>query len=163
MAVSDYDALLDNLRQLTSAPGKADFTRPNLIALLEVLTTHLGEALTSKFGELEDGTHVEAQHAVADLLSGLSSALRDLDSGLTDPVLRRVAGKKNSARPWRLRQEDDVLFEALEIFQRIKRLPDRKAAARRLTVTLQSSNYRRKGKQLKWSNLYALYNKYKYQ
>lgn len=89
MGTADYDALLDNLRQLTSAPGHADFTRPNLIALLEVLTTHLGEALTSKLGELEDGTHVEAQHAVADLLSGLCSALRDLDNGLTDPVLRR--------------------------------------------------------------------------
>lgn len=161
MGASDYDALLDNLRQLTSAPGHADFTRSNLIALLELLTTHLGEALASKLGELEDGTHVEAQHAVADLLSGLFSALRDLDKGLTDPVLRPITGKKNSARPWRLRQKDDVLFEALEIFQRIKRLPDRKAAARRFAVTLQSSDYRRKGKKLRWSNLYSLYNKYK--
>ena len=161
MGASDYDALLNSLRQLTRAPGNAEFTRPNLIALLEVLTTHLGEALASKLGELEDGTHVLAQHAVADLLSGLSSELRDLDKGLTDPVLRRLAGKKNSARPWRLRQEDDVLFEALEIFQRIKRLPDRKAAARRLAVTLQSSNYRRRGKKLSGLNLYSLYNKHK--
>lgn len=161
MGAEQYDALLDSLRELTADPANADFTRPNLIALLDILTNHLGEALASKLGELEDGTHVETQHAVADLLSGLSSALRDLDNGLTDPMLRRIAGKKNSARPWRLRQQDDVLFEALEIFQRIKRLPDRKAAARRLAVTLQSSNYRRKGKQMSGSNLYSLYNKYK--
>lgn len=161
MGAEQYDALLDSLRDLTADPARADFTRPNLIALLDILTIHLGEALAAKVGELEDGTHVETQHAVADLLSGLSSALRDLDNGLTDPVLRRIAGKKNSARPWRLRQEDDVLFEALEILQRIKRLPDKKAAARRLAVTLQSSDYRRKGKKLRGSNLYALYNKYK--
>lgn len=161
MGASDYDALLDDLRQLTSTPANAEFTRPNLIALLEVLTTHLGEALASKLGELEDGTRVEAQHPVADLLSGLSSALQDLDNGLTDPVLLRSPGKKNSARRWRLRQEDDVLFEALEIFQRIKRLPDRKAAAWRLAVTLQASGYRRRGKRLSGSSLYALYNKYK--
>lgn len=161
MGARQYDALLDSLRELTANPANADFTRPNLIALLDILTKHLGEALASKLGELEDGTHVEAQHAVAGLLSGLSLALRDLDNGLTDPVLRRIAGKKNSARPWRLRQEDDVLFEALEIFMRIKRLPDRKAAARRLAVTLQSSNYRRKGKQLSGSNLYSLYNKHR--
>lgn len=161
MGASDYNTLLDDLQKLTSAPGNADFTRPNLIALLETLTTHLGEALASKLGELEDGTHVEAQHAVADLLSGLSSALRDLDNGLTDPVLQRSPGKKNSARRWRLRQDDEVLFEALEIFQRIKRLPNRKAAARRLAVTLQSSDYRRSGKKLTGVSLYALYNKHK--
>lgn len=161
MGAREYDALLDSLRELTGTPGNADFTRPNLIALLEVLTSHLGEALASKLSELEDGTHVEAQHAVADLLSALSSALRDLDNGLTDPVLLRSAGKKNSARRWRLRRDDEVLFEALEIFQRIKRLPDRKAAAWRLAVTLQSSDYRRKGKKLSGSSLYSLYNKYK--
>lgn len=161
MGASDYDALLDNLRQLTSAPGNADFTRPSLIALLEVLTNHLGVALASKLGELEDGTHVQAHHAVVELLSGLSSALQDLDKGLTDPVLEPIRGRQNSARRWRLRQEDDVLFEALEIFQQIKRLPDRKAAARRLAVTLQASDYRRRGKKLGWSNLYSLYNKYK--
>lgn len=161
MDASDYDALLNDVRELTGVPDNAEFTRSNLIALLDVLTNHLGEALASKCGELEDGTHVEAQHPAADLLSGLSSALRDLDNGLTDPVLRRIAGKKNSARRWRLREEDDVLFEALEIFERIKRLPDRKAAARRLAVTLQSSNYRRRGKKLSGSNLYSLYNKYK--
>ena len=161
MDAEQYDALLDSLRELTADPARADFTRPNLIALLDILTIHLGEALAAKVGELEDGTHVETQHAVADLLFGLSSALRDLDNGLTDPVLLRSAGKKNSARRWRLRQDDEVLFEALEIFQRIKRLPNRKAAARRLAVTLQSSDHRRNGKTLKGASLYALYNKYR--
>ena len=161
MADPDYDALLDNLRALTSDPDNAEFTRPNLIAVLEIVTAHLDDALALNVGKLEGGMHVEAEHPVATLLSGLVSALRDLNNGLTDPVLTPTSGKKNSARRWRLRQEDAALFEALEIFQRIKGLPNRKAAARRLAVKLQPSGYRRRGKTLKGSNLYALYNKYK--
>ncbi len=161
MVASSYDALLDSLRELTADPENAEFTRPNLIALLDVLNSNLCEALATKVGELEGGTHVQVEHAVTALLSGLISALRELDAGLTDPVLKRVNGRKNSARRWRLRQEDDVLFEALEIFQRIKGLSNRKAAAWRLAVTLKSSGYSRMGKQLSGASLYALYNKYK--
>ena len=55
MADPDWDALLDTLRALPNKPDGAQFTRPNLIALLGVLVTHLGEALATKVGELGSG------------------------------------------------------------------------------------------------------------
>lgn len=50
MADAEHDALLDGLRALTDAPNGAEFTRSNVIALLGVLVTHLGEALATKVG-----------------------------------------------------------------------------------------------------------------
>jgi hypothetical protein len=162
MATHDHDGLLDKLRTFASDPARTEFTRPNLTALLDVLTDHLDGALATSEGELEDGTLVEAQHPVAAQLSGLTAALRDLDQGLTDPVLKRIGGKKNSARPWRLKQDDDALFEALEVFQRMQNLPDLKAAAKGLAVKLQSNGYRRRGNRMKGSSLYSLYYKHRW-
>jgi hypothetical protein len=161
MATHDHDVLLDKLRALTSDPDGTEFTRPNLIALLDVLTGHLDEALATRLGEFEDGTLLLARHPVVEQLSGLTAALRDLDQGLTDPVLKRIGGKKNAARPWQLKRKDDILFDAIEIFQRIHKLPNRKAAATRLAVKLKSKRYRRKGKELDGGSLYALYFKHR--
>lgn len=157
---SALDTMLDALREAADGEERADFNRANVIGILKVLAEHLDPLLEEPSVQNENGEAVIRHTAVEQLLA-LASALDDLDTGLTDPVLRRIAGKKNSARRWRLRQEDEVLFEALEILQRIKRLPDKKAAARRLAVTLQSSDYRRSGKTLKGASLYALYNKYR--
>ena len=161
MATHDHDVLLDKLRALTSDPDRTEFTRPNLIALLDVLTGHLDEAMATRLGELEDGTLVLARHPVVEQLSGLTAALRDLDQGLTDPVLKRIGGKKNAARPWQLKREDDILFDAIEIFQRKHKLPNRKAAAKRLAIKLQCTEYRRKGKGMTGNSLYALYYKHR--
>ena len=161
MATHDHDGLLDKLRTFASDPDTTEFTRPNLIALLDVLTGHLDEALATREGELENGTLVQARHPVVEQLSGLTAALRDLDQGLTDPVLKRIGGKKNAVRPWRLKQDDDALFEALEVFRRLQKIPDIKAAATRLAVKLKSKRYRRKGKELDGGSLYALYFKHR--
>ena len=161
MASHDHDVLLDKLRALTSDPDGTEFTRPNLIALLDVLTGHLDEAMATRLGELEDGTLVLAPHPVVEQLSGLTAALRDLDQGLTDPVLKRIGGKKNAARPSRLVRDDDALLEALEIFQKMEKLPHLKAAAKRLAVKLQCTEYRRKGKGMTGNSLYALYYKHR--
>lgn len=160
MGAPDYDALLDNLRELTGDPDNAEFTRPNLIALLEVLTAHLGEALVTTVGELEGGTLVQAEHPVATQLSGLASALRDLDSGLTDPVLKSATSKKTARRPWSLRQEDEILLEAVEVFRRFERIKSLTEAARKVTTALNRHNYTRRGKKLKGRDLYNLINRY---
>ena len=162
MATHDHDGLLDKLRTFASDPDTTEFTRPNLIALLDVLTGHLDEALATREGELENGTLVEAQHPVAAQLSGLTAALRDLDQGLTDPVLKRIGGKRNTVRPWRLKQDDDALFEALEVFRRLQKIPDIKAAAERLAVKLQPTGYRRRGKGMNGSSLKSLYYKHRW-
>jgi len=98
MADAEYEALLGDLRALTDAPNGAEFTRSNLITLLGVLVTHLGDALATEVGELEDGTPIGAEHPVSAQLSGLVEALRDLDIGLTDPVLCHASSKKMASR-----------------------------------------------------------------
>lgn len=158
---SDYCMLLDKLNALATRPDGADFTSPNLIALLDILTSHLGAALETKAEELEDGSYFTEEHPVAAQLSGLASSLRDLDCGLTDPVLKAEISNTNASLGWRQRQEDECLFEAVEIFQRIEKIPNLKAAARRVAVKLQFAKYERRGKPLKALSLYALYNKYR--
>ncbi|MEO0030695.1 MAG: hypothetical protein RIS94_453 [Pseudomonadota bacterium] len=162
MGFPDYDDLLDRLRGLTSNPNNAEFTRSNLIALLDVLTTHLDEALASKVGELEDGTHVVGQHPVAHLLSGLVLALQDLDKGLRVPVFEAAVGMQNARRRWHVRQEDKALIEGLEVFQRVKKIKTRKAAAMQAASALKKGKYTRKGKALSWQDLYGLYSRHKY-
>jgi hypothetical protein len=152
---------LDELNALATRPDGADFTRPNLIALLNILTSHLGTALETKAKELDEGVYFAEEHPVAAQLSGLASSLRDLDCGLTDPVLKAAKSDTNASLGWRQRQEDEDLFEAVEIFQRIEKIPNLKAAARRVAVKLQFAKYERRGKSLKASTLYALYNKYR--
>jgi hypothetical protein len=161
MGATDQGPFLDALRAFTSDTNRLEFTRPNLIALLDLLTDHLGGQLAIEQGVLEDGTHVEVEHPVVAQLTGLALALRDLDKGLTDPVLKRVGGKKNAARPWRLMKDDDVLFDTLEIFQQVRNLPNRKAAAKAMALKLRTSGYKRRGNWLSWGNLYALYHKYR--
>ena len=143
MADAEYDALLDGLRALTDAPNGAEFTRSNVIALLGVLVTLLGEALATKVGELEDGASVEAEHPVSAQLSGLVEALRDLDIGLTDPVFGSALGNQNARRNWRVRQEDNALIEGLEVFQRVRKIKHRKAAAMKAASELRRSKYTR--------------------
>lgn len=162
MADTEYDALLGDLRALTDAPNGEEFTRSNVIALLGVLVTHLGEALATEMGELEDGTPVEAEHSVSAQLSGLVQALRDLDIGLTDPVFEPTLGNQNARRNWRMRQEDNALIEGLEVFQRIKKIKNRKAAAMKAASELRRSKYTRRGKKLSGLDLYNLYYRHKY-
>lgn len=95
-------------------------------------------------------------------LSGLVEALRDLDIGLTDPVFRSALGNQNARRNWRVRQEDNALIEGLEVFQRVRKIKHRKAAAMKAASELRRSKYTRRGKELLWLNLYNLYSRHKY-
>ena len=162
MADTAYDALLAELRALTDVPNGAEFTRSNLIALLGVVVTHLGQALATMEGQLDNGTPVEAEHPVSAQLSGLIEALRDLDNGLTDPVFEPTLGNQNARRNWRMRQEDNALIEGLEVFQRIKKIKNRKAAAMKAASELRRSKYTRRGKKLSGLDLYNLYYRHKY-
>lgn len=135
MADAEYEALLGDLRALTDAPNGAEFTRSNLITLLGVLVTYLGDALATEVGELEDGTPIGAEHPVSAQLSGLVEALRDLDIGLTDPVLCHASSKKMASRKWRERQEDvDIILglKALRQARGIKKWTEVAALAKKL-------------------------------
>lgn len=157
MADTEYDALLDGLRAVTDTPNGEEFTRSNVIALLGVLVSHLGEALATKVGELDDETPVEAEHPVSAQLSALVEALRDLDIGLTDPLFKPAVGNKNARRHWRLRQEDEALIEALDVFQRLMKIKCRKSAMMKAASELKRSKYTRRGRLLTWLDLQNLY------
>lgn len=160
-----YSALLSALREATARPGGEDFTRANLIELLDILSLHLGDDLASKVGELDDGTEVAAEHAVAAHLAGLVSALRDLGNGLRDPVLEPKTTKQTARRRWRQRQEDKHLIDALDILWSIEGKRPRKLrhTARKVAEKLSKAGYTRKGSKLTGRMLYSLYFKYKYQ
>jgi hypothetical protein len=156
MADADYDALLVSLRELTSAPSGGDFTRTNLIALLDVLTSHLGKALATQESELEDGTHVELEHPVVSQLAELASALEDLDRGLTDPALRAYKHGANATLPWNVRDQDKALVEALKVYRSYHNLDTEKDAAGKMAKVLNATGYRRRGKQLTGKSLLRL-------
>ena len=160
-----YSALLSALREATARPGGEDFTRANLIGLLDILCLHLGDDLASKVGELEDGTELGEEHAVAAHLAGLASALRDLDNGLADPVLEPKTTNQTALRRWLLREGDRYLIEALDILWSIEGKRPRKLrhTARQVADKLSKAGYTRKGGKLTGSMLYNLYYKYKYQ
>ncbi len=161
MADPDWDALLDTLRALPNKPDGAQFTRPNLIALLDVLTTHLGAAIEIEGEELADGIQIITEHPVLDQLSGLVKALRDLDIGLTDPVFEPTLSDKNALRRWRERQEDKDLIEGMKILQRVNNIKSFQSTAMVAASMLGRANYTRRGKRLNWKDLINLYHRHK--
>lgn len=160
-----YSAMLSALREATARPGGEGFTRANLIGLLDILSLHLGDDLASKVGELEDGTELGEEHTVAAHLAGLASALRDLDNGLADPVLKPKTTKQTALRRWRLREDDRYFIEAVDILWSIEGKRPRKLrqTARKVADKLSKAGYTRKGSKLTGLMLYNLYFKYKYQ
>ena len=153
--------LLEDLRSLTSTPKGGEFNRKNIIALLEVLNQHLGSALATPSGTLEDGTEVVEEHPAAALLRMLGEAIGDLDIGKVDDVFRRTPTKANATRPWRIREDHKLLIEALEIFQQLEGIHTRSDAARRMASKLNSGvpHTKRLNKQA----ILNIYNRYKYQ
>ena len=112
-----YDALLDSLRALASrwiseAPqDQENFNRRNIIELIDTLAAHLGDALMSVSGTLEDGSTYGHQHPVELQLRSLSEAFRDLDTGKTDPIFIATSHGANKSRTWRERAEDDLFVD----------------------------------------------------
>ncbi len=154
-----YEAFLGELRALTDAPGSDQFNRQNVVALLGVIAQHLGMALATPSGALEDGTQVFVEHPAAALLVMLISALRDLDSGLTGEVIKPNTHGANATRPWHVREQDRVLIEALAIVQRQYGINNRKLAAKKLAVMLKGQL--RKGVQIDYKQIISIHNRYK--
>lgn len=140
------DELLKDLKSLTSTPEGAEFNRKNIIALLGVLNQHLGGALETPVVTLEDGTEVVEEHPTGALLRVLEEALKDLDIGLTDPVLKPVSHGANATLPWNVREHDRQLREFLRVVQQVKGISQLKKAARQLATILKEIGSTRKGR-----------------
>lgn len=152
-----YEALLDELRALASGPGGGEFTRQNIIALINVLARHLDHALATPIGSVEDGTEVAVQHPVGEQLEALSDALGDLDVGLTDPILRPNSYGANNTRGWALRNKDERLAEALNIYMAAKPGMKLRTAARDVARLLKEE---RRGRPLTGRRLEKIYYRY---
>ena len=158
---SAFEVLLNDLRALSVKPGGAEFNRKNVVALLQSLTLHLGDALAIPAGVLDDDVELFLDHPVATQLKSLSSAFGDLDIGITDDIFKPYSHGSNAARPWWLRERDKVLVECLADFQRHHGIAQQKQAAMQLAKTLKVAGYRRKGEMLTWRQIIDLRNRYK--
>ena len=139
------DRLLTALCVVVEGPDGSRFDRPNIIRLLSVLAAQLGEHLQTPLGTLDDGTEVVGEHPAVTQLWSLVQALKDLDRGLTDEVLRPCRDGATASLPWRLRNADRALIDLLRVFEKAGGFSTRKDAAEALARKLRKRGYRRKG------------------
>lgn len=140
-----FDAFLAALCEVVDAPDGSAFDRPKIIRLLNVLIAQLGEYLRTPLGMLDDGTEVVGEHPAVTQLWSLVQALKDLDRGLTDEVLRPCRDGATASLPWRLRNADRALIDLLRVFEKAGGFSTRKDAAEALARKLRKRGYRRKG------------------
>jgi hypothetical protein len=151
-----YLDLLTELEGLDLEGGAEGFTRPALISVLEVVSQHIDRVLEVSHGTLEDGQLVVSAHPVVTQLNGLIDALKDLDTGITDPIFKPNEHGANATLPWRVREQDAALVEAIAVFQSIKGIARQKEAAKQMAAQLNKNGYRRRGKQMTGTSLQRL-------
>lgn len=148
------DAMLDAIRETASGEGQAEFSRNRIIVLLDVIAEHLDPMLEQPVTQ-DDNCEVVAEHAAVGQLRALVSALRDLDTGLTDPIFKAYEHGANATLPWDVRASDEALIEAMAVYQNKYKLTQI-AAASRLAADLAANGFRRKGKVLNGKSLQRL-------
>lgn len=158
-----YDSLLKDLRAITDRPEGSAFNRENVLTLLRVLQNNLARPLAIPVETLDDGTLVLEEHPVMTLLCSLSSAINDLDAGLTDSVLRANSYGANNTRPWRLRAQDRALVDLVEVMQADNGDKNRNQTFQKLARLMKQGGYTRKGRTVDWIQMRRIYNKYKNQ
>lgn len=145
------DAMLNALREAAEGEEREDFNRTNVVGILQVLLRHLAPLLEEPLVQDEEFEAV-TEHAAIFQLRALAAALRDLDTGLTDPIFKANAHGANATLPWDVRDSDGALVEALGVYQKKYGLTQ-KAAAEKLASELAVGGFRRRdevltGKQL---------------
>lgn len=151
-----YSDLLTKLEGLDLEGGAEDFTRPVLISVLEAVSQHIDQVLEVSHGTLENGQLVVGAHPVVTQLNGLIAALKDLDTGITDPIFKPYEHGANATLPWRVREEDAALVEAIAAFQSIKGIASQKEATKQMAAHLDKNGYRRRGKRMTGASLRRL-------
>lgn len=122
-ALAAVARLRDGLDALTEGSGANELTRPNAVALLNVIVESVGPALRRVEGELDDAL-ILTDHPTVVLLMTLIDALRDLDNGKTVTALRAADGANASFTGAAASQRDgllelvDVLWHARPLVRR---------------------------------------------
>ncbi len=140
------DAMLDAIRAVTRDEEQPTLDRKGIIGILEVVAEHLDPLLQDTVLQDQD-IEVAVEHAAVAQIRGLASALRDLDTGLTDPIFKPYEHGANATLPWHTRASDAALVEMLRVYQKKFKL-NQKAAAKKLAGDLTANGYLRKGKAL---------------
>ena len=151
---SALDSMLDAIREVTGSEKQAESTRKNIISLLEVVADHLGPLLEVALAQ-DEACEVAAEHDATALLRALASALRDLDTGLTDPIFEPYKHGANASLPWHVRASDAALVEAIRIYRRKYKITQN-AAATRLAADLNAQGFQRRGVKLTGESLRRL-------
>lgn len=159
----ESDALLGSLRELTDRPGGKEFNRGNILALLDALASHLERPLAKADGTLDDGTLVLLEHPAVTLLRNLSSAIEDLDKGLTDEVLKPISYGANNTRRWRLRAQDEAVIDLIAVTSLIHAGRNKNTIIRELARNMRKGGYLRQGKQVGASQMRGIWNRHKKQ
>lgn len=154
MHCSALDSMLDAIREVTGSEEQAEFTRKNIISLLGVVADRLGPLLEVALAQ-DEACEVVAEHDAAALLRALAAALRDLDTGLTDPIFEPNKHGANASLPWHIRASDAALVEAIGIYQRKYKITQN-AAATRLAAELNAQGFQRRGEKLTGKGLRRL-------
>ncbi|MFM2302281.1 MAG: hypothetical protein RLZZ84_2017 [Pseudomonadota bacterium] len=148
------DAMLDAIRAVTRDVEHPTLGREGIIDILEVVAEHLDPLLQETVLQDQD-FEVAVEHAAVAQIRGLASALRDLDTGLTDPIFKPYEHGANATLPWCTRASDAALVEMLRVYQKKFKLTQ-KAAAKKLAVDLTANGYLRKGNALTGRSLQRL-------
>lgn len=151
-----YVDLLAELDGLDIEEGEEGIARPAVISVLEVVRHHIDQVLEVSHGNLEDGQLIVGPHPVVVHLDGLIAALRDLDTGITDPIFKPYEHGANATLPWRVREEDTALVEAIAVFKSIKGIASQNEATKEMAAQLKKNGYRRRGKQMTGASLRRL-------
>ena len=157
MGSTDYQALLDDLRTKFREEKRQEFTRENILYLLDSLFEHLSPALAIPEAALDDGTKVVLEHPAASLLRHLSCAFKDLDTGLTDDVFKAFSDGSNNTRCWKLGLQDRALIELIEIMHHVHGHKTWTKTFQVVARDLKRGGYTRKGDALTWGQIKEIY------
>lgn len=148
------DAMLDAIRTVTRGEEQPELDRKGIIGILEVVAEHLDPLLQEPVVQ-DDTFEVVVEHAAVAQIRGLASALRDLDTGLTDPIFEPYQHGANATLPWRVRASDAALVQMMRVYQKKFKLTQIEAA-KKLAAKLTANGYLRKGRRLTGRSLQRL-------
>jgi hypothetical protein len=156
----EWDALLGSLCAVTDRRGGAEFSRENILALLDLLVRHMEKPMAITDHSLDDGTLVLVEHPTVTLMRRLFRAIGDLDIGLTDDVFKPKPTGKYNTRPWRLRAQDQAVIDLIDVTYRLNGGTNRSKTINKLAREMRRRGYTRRGKSVSPSQMQKLWNKY---
>ena len=100
----------------SAAEDRSAFIRPNILKALESIAKDLEATMTIEIGSNPDGSKIMSLHPHAVLLNKLIDSIKDLDLGVTHPVLQST-GNGGNTKSTEERKAEATLGELVEMVQ----------------------------------------------